>query len=573
MRITISTHLVSLLLVGCSSSGNGGQGSTDTTTSLASSDTNGSNGVTSNSTSAASNGGASTTTGTMTSGGAQGGASTATDAGGATNAVTTTGVDGQGGATSTSSGADVSTTTSTDGGAGTGGQPFVQPALVTSSADAYWVTSGTLTEVASGAATVTVNDTATAQTWDGFGGSFNELGWSYLLLLSEADRDTALRLLFAKDGCNFALGRIPMGSSDYGMDRYTLDEVPSGETDLTMASFSVARDEQLLIPFIQAAQAIKGDIYFWASPWSPPTWMKEGPFNDDSPFDGGSMKTDAATLAAHAQYFVKFVQAYADHDIDIKTVAPQNEPGYSGTYPTCAWDPSAYASFVGEHLGPALSGAGLSTKIMLGTFNAGDGDTDIISTVMADSTANPLISVLGYQWGMEGSVASHTEQYGRPIWQSEHKCGNYPWETATFNDMIAPNDLAYAVESWGLLKGWIGAGVTGYSVWNMVLDTIGNGIDSMRFWPQNALLTVDTDAGTLGITPTYYVVRHLSQFVVPGATVVATSGGDALAFKNPDGSIATVMYNSGAATSYTLSVAGKLLQFEMPAGGWATVYQ
>lgn len=78
---------------------------------------------------------------------------------------------------------------------------------------------------------------------------------------------------------------------------------------------------------------------------------------------------------------------------------------------------------------------------------------------------------------MEGSVASHSQQYARPVWQTEHKCGNYPWETATFVADVAPNDHAYAVESWGLLKSWIGEGVTAYSAWNMVLDTIGNGID------------------------------------------------------------------------------------------------
>jgi glucosylceramidase len=113
--------------------------------------------------------------------------------------------------------------------------------------------------------------------------------------------------------------------------------------------------------------------------------------------------------------------------------------------------------------------------------------------------------------------------------------------------------------------------VTAYSAWNMVLDTVGASIDSKQPWAQNALLTVDTTAKKLNITPTYYVFRHFSQFVAPGAQVVATSGGDAVAFKNRDGSIVTVMYNSGSASTYTLAVGGKKLQFPMPANGWATV--
>jgi glucosylceramidase len=387
---------------------------------------------------------------------------------------------------------------------------------------------------------VTVDPGSRAQIWEGFGGAFNERGWYYLLMLSQGDRDTALHLLFGAEGCRFAWGRIPIGATDYAMDRYSLDETPN---DIALADFSIARDLELLIPYIKAAQAVKPDLRFWASPWSPPTWMKDGPFNDDSAFDGGKIKGDATTLQALAQYFVKFVQGYAEQGIDVELVSPQNEPGYSGTYPTCGWAPEAYASFVGQHLGPALTNAGLDVKIMLGTFNGGTGDSSIISTVMGDATARSFIDVLGYQWGMQGSVSS-AQQYNLPVWQTEHKCGNYPWATPFVAD-IAPNDDAYALESWTLIRDWIRAGVTAYSTWNLVLDEAGIGIDSERVWPQNALMTVDTTSGELTVTPTYYVFRHLSQFVEPGATVIETRGGEALAFANPGGAIVTVMYNPG----------------------------
>jgi glucosylceramidase len=451
------------------------------------------------------------------------------------------------------------------GGAAGAAVTLTLPYLVTSGPSAYWKTDAALTEVTSGTADVTVNDGAPAQTWEGFGSAFNEMGWNYLSMLSETDRKTALDLLFAPDGINFAWGRIPMGATDYAMDRYTLDETAG---DTALADFSIERDEGKLIPYIKAAQAIKPSLHFWSSPWTPPTWLKDGPFNDDFPFDGGKAKTDDATLTTLANYFVKFIQAYGEQGLKIELVSPQNEPGYSGTYPTCAWDPSAYANFVGKFLGPAFTTANLQVKIMLGTFNGGTGDTDIVSTVMADATAKNYIKVLGYQWGMDGSVES-AKSYGVPIWQTEHKCGNYPW--MTYDKDKAPNDQLYAVESWGLIRDWIKKGVTAYSTWNLVLDTIGLGIDAERVWPQNALLTVDTSTKKLIITPTYYVFRHLSRFIVPGATVVGTTGGDALAFKNPDGSIVAVAYNSGAEKTATIALAGKKLQFTMPANGWATV--
>ena len=102
----------------------------------------------------------------------------------------------------------------------------------------------------------------------------------------------------------------------------------------------------------------------------------------------------------------------------------------------------------------------------------------------------------------------------------------------------------------------------------MVLDKGGLGIDDTRKWPQNALLVADS--GTLTQTPAYYVYRHISQFVDPGAKVVTTSGGDAVAFKNPDGSIVAVMHSTSANASYVVSIGGKKLQFSMPVG-WATV--
>jgi glucosylceramidase len=441
--------------------------------------------------------------------------------------------------------------------------------LVTSAPGAYWQTDGMLTEVASGNADVTVDDGSIAQVWEGFGGAFNEMGWDVLSLLSDTDRDTALHLLYGADGARFAFGRIPIGASDYATDRYTLDETP-GDTALT--GFSIDRDMEKLIPFVKAAQAVKPGIRFWASPWTPPTWMKAPPYSAGqavSPFDGGTMKDDDASMNGFASYLTRFVQAYAEQGIAIETISPQNEPNYTGNYPTCAWSPATYTKFVGQYLAPAVAAAGLGTKIMLGTFNGGGSDPSIVDTVMGDAAAGNAIAVLGFQWGMQAQVA-RDRAYELPIWQTEHKCGNYPWGKP-FDAAAAPNDQAYAVESWGLIRDWIRAGVTAYSAWNMVLDTVGVGIDTTRVWPQNALLVVDTSTKTLIITPAYYVFRHVSQFVAPGARVLATTGGDALGFKNPDGSVVAVLYNPGSARALTVSLAGRRLKVSVPGAAWATI--
>jgi len=330
---------------------------------------------------------------------------------------------------------------------------------------------------------------------------------------------------------------------------------------------------------------VKGNIRFWASPWTPPTWMKtnSGTSNGTScarvggtAYDGGCMQDNASYLSGLAQYFVKFVQAYAQQNITIEAIAPQNEPGFAQGYPSALWPSALFTKFIGQNLGPAFTSAGLSTKIMLGTMSNGDSGKDpaIVSAVMGDATARGYIKVVGFQWGMQGKGSS-VSSLNVPLWQTEHKCGNYPWNPSGYPAYVssaAPNNQAYAVESWGLIRDWIkNDRVTAYSAWNMVLDTVGKGNDNTRDWAQNALLTVNTSSKTLNITPAYYVFRHFSQFVDPGARVVGVTGGDAVAFKNPNGSTVTVMYNSGGAKTSIVQAAGKKVSFSMPGTGWATV--
>jgi glucosylceramidase len=455
-----------------------------------------------------------------------------------------------------------------------------------------------LTAVTSGNADMTVNDTMTYQTISGFGGALNEKGWDNLNQLGASDKAKALTLLFdPNSGANFQYGRIPIGANDYAITSYSEDDTSN---DASLTHFSIAEDQKYIIPYVQAVLAINPNIHLWASPWSPPGWMKTGADTTANTLglNGGTMKSDTATLTTYANYFVMWLQAYSAAKINIEAVVPQNEPNYAQHYPSCLWPTQLYDTFVATYLGPTFAKQNISAKIILGTMS-NDGnypssvtaDAAIVAAVTGDSTAMKYIQGFGFQWTMldqsKDVLVSKVTSYNLPVWQTEHKAGNYPWGNLSyepaFNSKQAPNDYTYGMETWGLIRDWLKAGVNLYSAWNLVLDTIGLGNDTQRIWPQNSLLVVDRNAKTLIITPTYYVFRHFSQYVQPGATRVGVSGTklDALAFKNTDGSIVTVLYNtspvlnggtgSGMPVTTTLAVGGQQLQFTVPANGFATV--
>jgi glucosylceramidase len=86
------------------------------------------------------------------------------------------------------------------------------------------------------------------------------------------------------------------------------------------------------------------------------------------------------------------------------------------------------------------------------------------------------------------------------------------------------------------------------------------------------LLVVDRAANRLIETPAYYVFRHFSYFVDPGATRIEATGGDAVAFRNPDGRLVAILYNSASqASMINVAMGGSTFQVQVPGQGWATL--
>jgi len=135
------------------------------------------------------------------------------------------------------------------------------------------------------------------QTIEGFGGCFSEIGWQALQSLSERGSTHVLADLFdTATGCGFRLCRVPIGANDFALEWYSHNE---HDGDFAMEHFSIARDRRFLIPYIQAAMSIQPDLRLFASPWSPPTWMKQ-----PRVYNGGVLRWEPEILEAYALYLL-----------------------------------------------------------------------------------------------------------------------------------------------------------------------------------------------------------------------------------------------------------------------------
>lgn len=370
----------------------------------------------------------------------------------------------------------------------------------------------------------------TCQTIDGFGGCFNELGWLALGKASEADRQRVLSALFGDDGCAFNLGRVPIGASDFATNGYSLDDAPG---DLELEHFSIARDEQLLLPYIKAAMAVRPALRCWASPWSPPAWMKS-----NNSYSKGSLRWEPPILRSYANYFVRWIESYRKAGVNLYAITPQNEPNILNVYPTCLWTGPQLREFIADYLGPTLRDRKANVELWLGLngdpLNGGANINDRLAAVMDDHQAGKVVTGVAFQYDSRNQIAEASRLYpGKKFMQSETECNG------------GANSWADAQKLFGLMKRYFDGGANAYFMWNMVLDETGL---STWKWRQNAMITVDQKTGKVTYNGEFYVMRHFSQFVKPGAKRVLTTGvwGDKIAFVNPDGSVVLVIGNSAS---------------------------
>lgn len=374
------------------------------------------------------------------------------------------------------------------------------------------------------------------QRLDGFGGCFNELGFVALSHLPEEERAGLMHSLFHPEGDHkFSICRLPIGASDYALEWYSLNET---DGDLDMVHFSIERDRQYLIPYIKEALKLNPELKLFASPWSPPTWMKF-----PKAYNYGTLRWEKDILEAYALYFVKFVEAYREEGITIHQVHVQNEVVADQKFPSCVWTGEQLREFIRDYLGPAFEQHGLDTEIWLGTINAPEAwdewikkkatDFDAYAhTVLSDPEAYKYVKGVGYQWAGKHAIQRTVQSYPELRYmQTENECGD------------GENTWFYARYVFNLYQHYFSNGVNAYIYWNMVLEPKGR---STWGWEQNAMITVDPASKESKRNPEFYVMKHFAHFTGPNDRRIGLKGpwsGNAIAFEKPDGTKVIVIAN------------------------------
>ena len=407
--------------------------------------------------------------------------------------------------------------------------------------------------------TIIIDESKSFQAIEGFGGAFTDAAATTFSKLPKEAQDAFLKECFDPVAGNaYTLCRTTIHSSDYSPEMYTYDDTPG---DKELRSFSIERDRKERIPFIKRAMEVtKGKLRLYASPWSPPAWMKT---NDDM-LHGGKLKPEYDQ--AWADYFVKYLQAYKAEGVPMWGLTVQNEALATQVWESCIFTAEEEKDFVKKFLGPTLAKAGFGdVRLMIWDHNRG----------------------LMYQ---RVQPAYEDEEASRYIWGTA-----FHWYTGDHFDNVRVVHEAFPDKHLLYTEGGIGGTwpaafrlarsvildlnnwTEGWAVWNLILDE-NNG-------PRHAgdtttrgstIVNADTKTGKISYNPPHYVFGQFSRFIKPGAKRIAvTSSSDgfiATGALNPDGTVAVVVLNlTDRSAFFRVWRRGEFVKYEAPANAVVTL--
>jgi len=403
---------------------------------------------------------------------------------------------------------------------------------------------------------VFVDPRKTFQPMIGIGGALTDAAAETFAKLPPARQDELVAAYYSTDrGIGYTLGRTNINSCDFSSASYTY--VDEGDKDLT--SFSIAHDLQFKIPLIKRAMAASGNrLKLFASPWSPPAYMKS---NRDM-LHGGTLLPEY--YHAWALYYTKFIKSYRAAGVPLWGITIQNEPMATQIWESCVYQADVERDFLKHHLGPVMAQEGTSDVNIL----VWDHNRDLIiqraQTIFDDPDAAKYAWGIGFHWYEDWSGG--TQMYDNVALVSRL----YPDKHIIFTEGTPANFDSTGYARWSLGEAYgksmihdFNSGAEGWTDWNILLDERGgpNHVGNFCFAPIHA----DTRTGTLIYTNSYYYIGHFSKFIRPGARRILAAASRSMllttAFVNADGTVAVVVMNPTAtAGQYHLVVGASSME-------------
>lgn len=384
----------------------------------------------------------------------------------------------------------------------------------------------------------------------GFGGAFTESSAFVYAQMEPAAKAHTMELLFGAGGLRYNLCRLCIGSSDFSLDQY--DYLADG--DETLASFSIERDLKYVIPMvkdaIKTARAQGEEILFFASPWSPPAFMK-----DNKSRIKGRLLPEYYPL--YAEYVVKFIESYEAHGIHISAITPQNEPYASSPWDGCRFDTEEEIELI-KHLALALKAHGLDVKILAFDHNKGRlyHRLEKIYREIGD-----MVVGAGFHW----YGGSHFDELAL---LHERYPDKLILQTEFCNGLGRKIFDSYGAELIGNFTHWCNASCE----WNLLLGPLGEPYHDRAF---GCSAPLHSDGHEITKRQSYYETYLFSHFLRRGAKALATSSFcedlRAAAFRNPDGNTVIVLRNTAdRELEFNLSVFDRLIPLSITPRSMAT---
>lgn len=332
----------------------------------------------------------------------------------------------------------------------------------------------------------------------GFGVAITGASCYNLSKMPDAERTAFLRDIYSENGLNLSVARLSIGSSDYSAELYSYDDV---ENDVELKHFSIERDKEYIIPIIKEILVIKPDLYIFASPWSPPGWMKTG-----GSMCGGYMREQY--IACYADYIVKFLKAYEAEGIHISALTAQNETetNQNGKMPACIWHPDIEAKYI-EVLRKKLTENQFDTEIWMYDHNF-SGTERVLWTLDTYKELKDACNGVAFHY-YDGSIEQTTVLHDK-----------YPELTLHFTEGGPRLYDNYATDwcKWTIMMSKVlRNGYSSFTGWNLMLDETGGPNIGPFFC--GGLVTRDRTDGILKYSGQYKALKHFSPLFKKGALV------------------------------------------------------